>query len=316
MHPTEYLHMAIPAIVRTVSGKGVVKIPESYLQAKQILLYVDLLRPSSNEYANVLWSPSRHFYGHVTFCIDTHVLYSYDVNFARQVFEIYDGQPSQNLLALICSHENVLDSFVQYALASGFPYVKNNSIINFQHSTFLPDTIRFYCYSDCALQLGLIGFEYNKCADNQGEASPPPTPPPPVTLVPPGTPVEVSPAYDGESDEGDTVPAPIDEDFVPPPFGDACVRYRVTISASFRQSGAADQPITQDFLLWGEIGEAIIETNLSGFKTAVVVQCRGPASSPCAQYRGYDTLVVQGTPNSDPNRGYVDATIDDIVIEP
>lgn len=308
--------MALPNIIRTISGKGIVKIPENYEKARQILLYVDLLRPSSNEYANVLWSPSRHFYAHVTFCVGRYVLYSYDVNFKNQVFEIYNGQPSQNLLSLICAHENVLDSFVQYAVASGFVYSKNNSVKSHGYNTFLPDTIRFYCYSDCALRLSLIATEFDQCANDQGEPSPPPPPPPPPDAILPGTPVEVDPPYEGVDDGGDTVPAPIDENYTPPPFGEACTKYRVTISAKYRQSGADDQPITRDFLVWGVVGDVTVQTDLGVFKSAVVLQCQGIASQPCGAFRGVDTLVIQGNPNGDPIRGYVDATIDNIVVVP
>lgn len=210
----------IQPVTRTISGKGVIKIPDEFQEARQILLYVDLLRLPSSEYANFQWNPPKRFYAHVTFCKDEYVLYEYDVNFRKQVFEVYNSQPAQNLMATICALDNVLDSFVSFALSLGFFYTKNNSIEDFPFNTFLPNTIRFQCYTDCALRLVLSAEELRKCDPGDGEPVPPPPPPPPPDEppLPPGTPLSVSPPYEGENDDGDTVPAPIDEPDEPPLF--------------------------------------------------------------------------------------------------
>jgi len=175
----------IPPIERVISGKGIIKIPQAFNKARQILLYVDLLRPPTNEYQNYTWNPSRSFYAHVAFCIDNYVLYDYDVNFAQQVFQVFEGQDSQNYLALYCSHEDVLNSFVQYAVASGFPYFKNNSIKDYPYTVFIPNNIKFFCYTDCALRLTLSAREFFTCDPDAGQPTPPPPPPPQWRRHPP-----------------------------------------------------------------------------------------------------------------------------------
>ena len=264
--------MAISPITRSISGKGLIKIPDEYRKARQILLYVDLLRPSSNEYLNVTWNPSRRFYAHVTFCIGQHVLYGFDVNYERQVFEVFSSQSSQNLLAQICALENILDSFVQYATASGLSYVKNNGIKTFGFNTFLPDTIRFACYADCALQLELKAVEFDKCSEDQGAATPPPPPPPPPAQVPPKTPVLVSPPYEGEDDNGDTVPNPLDEPETPP-IGEECERILITINY---RVGAAGSLQTAQEIVFGPVERIEYRrTSNSPDVFTFYIECRG-----------------------------------------
>jgi len=238
--------MPIEPITRTISGKGIIRIPSEFLQAREIFLYAQVLRENSTVYRNENVNPSESFFANITFCKDDFVLQRYSMDYDNQMWEVYSSQSSQNLLALICALDNVLDSFVSFALALGFVYTRNNSITDFPYASFTPNTIRFKCYGSTAIILTLDGNELTRCDEGDGSPSPPPPPPPPVTKVPPGTPVDVTPAYDGDNDNGDTVPNPIDEDAPPPgyPVGDCDEIYTVTVvlfDSNFNPGGEFSQ---------------------------------------------------------------------------
>lgn len=228
MHISFYAYMPIAPIERTISGKGIIQIPNEFATAKDIYLYVDLLRPNKTEFLNYTWNPSKRFLANVTFCIGDYVLLEYAVHYQRQAFQVHASQSSQNLASLICANDNILDSFVNFAIALGFTYTKNNSISGHGGTRFVPDNIRFVCYGGTALRLSLRATEIERCDPSDAPPEPPPELPVPVPPLPPDEPVEVSDPYDPNTgDDGDTEPFPIDrpENDVPPT--DACVRYRV-----------------------------------------------------------------------------------------
>lgn len=212
----------LPDIVRIVSGKGIITIPESYFSALQISLYVQVLREPRSPSKNFTWNPDRSFYAHVAFCIDDFVLRGEDVNFASQVFDIHNGQDSQNLLSLICAYDGILDSFVSIGNVIGVVLSRTNLIKAHPYLRMPINRIRFECFASTALKLTLKGIALSKCTLEDGDSTPPPPPPPPVELVPPSTPVVTSPAEDGDSDGGDTVPDPLDQPDIPPPVPGAC----------------------------------------------------------------------------------------------
>jgi hypothetical protein len=222
--------MPIESLTRNISGKGIIQIPEEFQNAREIILYAQVLRESSSVYRNYRVNPPESFFANITFCRDEFVLQRYVMDFDSQMYLVHSSQSAQNLLAQICALDNVLDSFVNFAIALGFAYTKNNSITNFPYDTFLPNLIRFVCYGSTAVRLTLSADELARCKPGDGEPSPPPPPPPPQEKVPPGTPVLVDPPYEGEDDGGDTVPDPIDEEEDDGlPFGEECLRYVVAV---------------------------------------------------------------------------------------
>lgn len=286
----------IPEIVRTISGKGVITIPENFVEALQIYLYVQVLRESQSVSRNLTWNPDRSFYAHVTFCIDNFVLWEYDVNFDKQVFLVHDGQASQNLLSLICAYDGVLDSFVQVGQILGTVLSRTNLITNHPYLRFQPNRIRFECFGSTALVLTLKGTFLEKCRPEDGSPVPPPPPPPPVPFVPPGTPVEVSPPEDGLDDGGDTIPFPIDE---PPdpgidfPFGEECVLYNVTAVVS--SINLENSPRTITLPVFGIISGARIDPpapNTQSFTYGVVGKINPGSGQPCVEDFLYPFVLV------------------------
>lgn len=251
----------LPEITRTISGKGVIEIPGEYLDGLQIYLYTQVIRTVQTPSQNRTWNPDKSFYAHITFCIDDFVLSEYDVNYDSQVYEIHALQPAQNLVSLICAYQHLLESLVLIGAANGVPIDPLNRLWEHPYLQFRPNRIRFECFSSTAILLTLKGTALTKCDPLHGDGVTPPPPPPPVPKVPPGTGIETSPPYDGETDNGDTVPFPTD---APPPpdfpVGIPCERYAVT--ATF--TGFEGAPvITQTLEVSGRIFGTYIDVNPS-----------------------------------------------------
>lgn len=267
---------ALPEIVRVISGKGIITIPEDYFSALQICLYVQVLREPRTPSRNLTWNPDRSFYAHITFCIDDFVLREEDVNFNSQVYDLHDGQSSQNLLSLICAYDGILDSFVSVGNVIGVTLSRTNLIKSHPYLRSRINRIRFECFSNTALQLTLKGTALEKCDPQDGTSTPPPPPPPPVTPVLPDEPVTVSPPEDGDNDGGDTVPFPTDSPEESGfPIGEPCES--VTLAWSTTDGNGNVTQITQTVFAVVD-GQRITGTPGS---YEVFVTCQGNASTGC-----------------------------------
>lgn len=304
------LFTMIPEVERVISGRGLIRIPEEFRKARNILLYVDLVRPAKNLYVNYEWSPNKSFYAHVSFCWGQYVLRTFDINFERQVVPIFNGQPSQNLLSLICATGGLISQIGIFASAQGVVVPSANPIKTHGYESFECDEIRFDCYSTTALRLLLKASEFDRCNEDDGSSPPPPPPPAPPPRFPADTPISVSPPYDDGNDDGGTVPADGDEfDEFPPT--EACTVYQVTYSYDAISGGNTNRVTGQIIRLYGEIGE-ITTTVLFNGDPVVLIECQGVESfgDECGdlELRGVATLSgAAGTVVFD------NATIDAIV---
>lgn len=216
---------------RVISGRGLIKLDDRFRECKRIILYADVIRRPSSEYLNVTWNPDKGFFANAVFCLREYAGASYPMHYSQQMFTVHENDSQQLGASLVCALDNVLDSFVQYAIAQGIPYTKNNSITSHKYSAFVYDTFRFVCYGGCAISLRMVGELVEKCKPGDAPSDyPPPPPPPSREPVPPGVPVVVDKPYEDENPGSlDTVPDPIDRD--PPPvelpFGEPCVLYNV-----------------------------------------------------------------------------------------
>lgn len=234
---------------RTISGRGLVKLDDRFRECKRIILYASVIRKPKSEYLNVAWSPDRGFFANATFGLREYAGDSFAMNYEQQMFLVHENDCQQLGSSLVCALDNILDSFVQYAVAQGIPYVKNNSITPHKYSAFIYDTLRFVCYGGAAISLRLVGEKVEKCKEGDAPSDyPPPPPPPSQAPVPPGTPIEVDPPYPDEPPQRpDTLPDPIDEY----PATGACasfsLSYRLT-SLQFPAPGLeANQPFVGEF---------------------------------------------------------------------
>jgi hypothetical protein len=303
----------LPSIERTISGKGVIEIPEDYGSALSILLYTQVIRDVRSPSVNLTYNPDRGFYANVCFCVGDFVLATFAVNYKQQVFEVLSNQPSQNLLSLICAYEGILDSFVQYASAFQIPYIKINRIYSHSYLRFLPNKIKFECFGSCALRLTLKGIELDRCEIDQGNSASPPPPPDPISEVPFDVPLVITPAYDGGDDGGDTVPFPIDGD--PSEAYPPGTLLRVRLRADRPSANSFDIPFELD--VYAPIGDAAVATcNSSGdvFSSAVGISASGTSAT--GYTPGAQAFVAFGgaSGGGDESECYTNARIDNITV--
>lgn len=288
--------MANPAdIVRTISGKGEIRITDDFQDTSSIFLYVQVLRKSTNVSINYTWNPDKSFYAHVAFCIDDFVLQTYDVNFEQQAFQVWDGMSAQNLLATKCLASQLIPG--------------ESLIAQMEYNSFQANKIKFECFASTALKLTLKGDALDVCLEEHKRPQPPPPPPPPLPQVPPGTPVQVSPGYDDPQGDADTDPFPADEE-ESGNQGETCQAYNVVYSYTATSDGSPPNRIENQIInLWGEIG-AIRAGRDANNDPQILIECRDLADfQPCGDFAEYgvNTLIGAGLSVT-----FSDPTIDSI----
>lgn len=229
---------------RVISGKGLVRLDTSsfdYKKAKILTVYAAVVRRATSEYLNFAYNPARSRYCTLNFMRNGHVVRSEAMEFDYQLWDWYPEPSAQTMLAVQCSYDGLLQSFANLGTALGLVVTGvTDQIAEWEWTNLFFDEIKVVCYADTAVRVVVESKPYDLCADQvDKEGEPPPPPPPNPPSVPQGTPLQdtdipLSEPYEGEDDNGDTIPHPIDVPVEPPEFpqGNRCDRYSVTVSAT------------------------------------------------------------------------------------
>jgi hypothetical protein len=266
---------------RLISGRGILRVPQQTRPIRHYILYLDVIREPSQAYLNLNYTPGRSRYCTAVFERSNYVVAQAAQEFKRQLFENTTDITGQNLIAIKCAYQGILETFVNLAQAIPviFPTTLTNLIKDYESLDLFWDAVKITCYADTAIQARLFKLEYDRCDAEFDKRKRPPPPPPPLPPVPPGTGIgDIDDPYDEDDDTTD--PHPIDDNFVPPPFGTECAPYRVRILA-----GTNSQPnLTTDVDVWGPIGEVRITPD-QGSNRFVSLECRNRRSlGPCANF--------------------------------
>lgn len=217
---------------RIISGKGVLKVPEEARTSRYWIMYVDVIRRPRNEYLELQWNPNQSMYARMTYLRNSYVQTFDYIKFQREQRTYINDITGQNLRAIKCAYEGILQTFFNLGNALLLPSISVTNLIKDYESLALSwDEIRFSCYSNTALQIRFYGLQYDVCNTENDDSNDPPPPPPPRAQIPTEEPVEVSPPYDDGDDNGGTIPFP-DDQFPPDdpePPGERCTAYRVTV---------------------------------------------------------------------------------------
>lgn len=199
---------------RFVSGKGVVRIPGDVRKNRLLVLYCDVIRHPKSEYLNFNYLPSRSRYGFVNFLRNDYVISTASIEYPRQSFDGITDVTGQNLIAIKCAYEGILQSFANLGTALGVVPISIIDLIkDYEYLNLSWDEARISCYADTALQIRLYRLIHDTCNPDKDKDKRPPPPPPPRPPVPPGTPIEdIDDPY-----EGDPVTEPYPGDGTPPP---------------------------------------------------------------------------------------------------
>ena len=275
---------------RVISGRGLLRLDPSsndYKRAKIFTLYADVIRRPLSEFNNYNYNPPESRYATLRFMRNGYVVRTEVLNVSKGSWDFYLDPAAQVLYAVECAYAGILETFFNLGNALSLPSISvTNNIENWNHVDLMWDEVKVVCYADSAVQLKVSTNSYDLCPEQQDkEPDPPPPPPqdPPPPVITPGTPLSeentpVSPPYEGEDDNGDTVPYPLDvpeeEEF---PQGNRCDIYQV-YARCYYSPGTAFLETT--VIVYGEIEAFVfIEGN-----TALYVSCHGErvtSGSPC-----------------------------------
>lgn len=194
------------------------------------------------------------------------------MEFKQQSYDGITDITGQNLIAIKCAYEGILQTFTNFAIALQLvPISVTDLISEYEYLNLSWDEVRVVCYADTAVNLRLYSLKFDTCDEQKDRPRKPPPPPPAPPPVPPGTPLtNLDPPYEDESNPDNvTEPYPDDEN-TPPPMGERCAVYDVNVTY-FPLEPDLYQPDTLTVRLYGEIYEASIK---DGGRTGSVV-CHG-----------------------------------------
>lgn len=274
---------------RTISGKGVLRVPSELTKRRAVVLYCDLVRPPTSPYYNANYNPPQSMYGFLTFLREGYVIDEAKIHYKQQSWDAVPDITAQNLIAIKCMYKGVLQSYVNLATALSLPVISVTDLIkDYEYLDLMWDEVRVVCYADAALKLRLYALPNDKCQDDADKPRKPPKPPA-IPPVPPGTPIEVDEPYEDDPENPDDVTDPYEGDDYPPgPGGETCVKYDISWSVYDSLLGRSQSGTTQ---VWGEVEDIYITTNPAemdrpgyfGDQIQYGALCRGETAgnSPC-----------------------------------
>lgn len=290
---------------RTISGKGVLQVPDNQdvKDARIFTLYADVFRRPVNPYINKNYNPPKSRYATLNFFRDSYLVKSITMDFPSMSWDFHPELNYQNLYALDCVYEGVLQSIANLGTALNLTVISvDNNIALFRHTALFFDEIKVVCHADTAIKLRLESKAYDFCPEQEDyEPDPPPPPPDEFEEAPPGVPLQdnngVSLPYDGSTfDNGDTEPFELDTyDFpdLPPPSGETCEEFPIAIDYEILSGdGITWVAITNTVTVYGEYNLEPILVPLEGGngETAEIQMfCQGTVApgNVCRPYAAY-----------------------------
>lgn len=280
---------------RTISGKGLLRVPTDAAKSRFYILYTDVIRKPKNEYLNYSYNSPRSRYATLVFYRNAYAMSALPVEYPKQSYDGVNDIAGQTLLAVKCAYDGILDTFVNLAAAlaqtpggAGLqPLTKTNLIKDYENLRLAWDEVRVTCYADTLIQCRLYRLKYDVCNPAFEKDFPPPPPPPPKTPIPPGTPASnLSDPYDGSSDSGQTAYYPGDIPQKDTLQGNACVKYTLRILV-----GTSSQPsLTFTIDIFGPYKTLRYKP---GQPSVVELYCRGTSPGSCKP-EGYYTVASLG----------------------
>jgi hypothetical protein len=282
---------------RSISGKGLLKLPEANKNWRRFHLVGNVLRLPISQRIDKEFNPQKTYYATLVFLRDDNVIRSEKMEFDHQAWDFYPPYDGQLQIALKCAYQGILESFVNLGLSLGVPPISlDNGIKDYTELVDIWDEVRIVCYSSSAIELILYAEDFKTCNDDFKKPSPPPgkppvPPPPPLPpLIPPPAdhpeigykpPAigDLSLPYDpATNDNGNTAPYAGDE-AVPPdpptqglPCGRYLVKYEYDVSFNDNPAGTLEQQAT----VFGKIGAFSI---VIGATSRVFLECQGVIAS-------------------------------------
>ena len=244
----------------------------------------------------------------MTFLRDKYVINHDRMEFDPQSWDGVTDITSQNLIAIKCMYDGILQSFENLVAGLAFTpgglglqYTGTVDLIkDYEYLNLSWDEVRVVCQGDAVVNMQLYALAHDKCEDEKDKPKKPPPPLPPPEKVPPGTPfTDISPPYDSQENP-DNFTEPYPDDTTTPsdfPLGEPETKYLVSIRVYGNWAEPDGVEATKgkyadfDLTVWGEIYS--IQTNRS--QPAVYVDCHGDGNSPIGERQLVQ--VIAGEPS-------------------
>lgn len=291
---------------RDISGKGVLRVPSANVKNRAYVLFATVIREPSNPYLNLNYNPPRARYATLCFMRQGYLVDSKSIDFEKQVWDGVNDISGQTLIAVKCAYQGILETFVNLSVGLSqtpggvglFYTTVEDKIKDYESLRLAWDEVRVVCYADTALSLRLDVLEYDVCDSSRDKDRTPPPSPPPRDKVPPGIPIgEISPPYDGDDDDGNTVPFPYDESPDPPADteGEPCAPYRLNFSV-LNVGGSEYQNLTGSIL--GRFEPSSVRIS-PGDPRLIEIRGQGTGNGICADDLDYYVSASNGNPVED-----------------
>ncbi len=274
---------------RRISGTGIIKIPVELSNLRKYTLFADIIRYPQSRNFNADYSPPKSFYARVNLISQGYVIGTFPLEWESEKWEFIADQSGQNLIAIKCMYDGLLETFVNLGEALNLTVVSvENTIGAYYHLPLFFDQINVQIFADAAFQFNLIGLPYDYCQLAYSVPNPQPTPPTKPTPVPIGTPTNISEPYAGDTT---TNPAPIDDGYVPPPSGIACQVYNVALKYQRQDTPGTDFNVTVG--VYGQIGRVRVSPSNAN---NIELECQGNSfNQPCVAFGWYTVYTVGQT---------------------
>lgn len=265
---------------RIISGTGLLRIPQDVEKIYTWAIYVDVIREPTTVFKSNRYSPPRQRFATLNFLRDGYVVREETMDYARKRYMLIPDVTAQTLLAVKCSYQGVLQSFVNLATALSLPVISVTDLVKDMPSlNDVADSVQIRCENDTALQVRLYYRQLTTCNDESVVQPPPPPPPPPIPPITPGQPINnISPPYD--EDDTITSPDPLDDDSDPQepietPFGATCEVYEVRGAITSTDMGREERVD----LFYGVIEEFVFVpgSTVGSSKDSIIIRSRGLA---------------------------------------
>lgn len=282
-------------VERNISGKGVLRVPSDVKKRRLTILYCSVIRKPKSEYLNLHYSPGRSVYAWLTFWRNGYVIGTETVEFPQQSFDGITDITSQNLIAIKCAYEGILQSFANLVVGLsqtpggvGLQLLSiEDKIKDYEYLDLVWDEVRVVCYADTAINMKLVYLKHDACAEDKDKPRKPPPPPPPPPPVPPGTPLtNISNPYGDDDNFTNPYTGDNSNDDKPKP-DKQCQAYKVVVTIT--SDAFAEKVRSFEVTGYGEFEDPVVR-NVPESGNVVYLPHRAGYPGACGDM--FDDLVI------------------------
>lgn len=276
---------------RRLSGTGLIIPDPTDLIHRRYTLFADIIRKPKTPYLSRDSEPPKTYYGVINLMKNGYVTQTFKIEYDAQMWNFDADISGQTLIAVKCAYLGTLETFLNLGVKLNLqPFVVDNTIANYKNLPLEWDSIIVKCFADCAIQFVLKAIPYDSCSQDYLNTQDSAIPPVKPQIVDPGIATSISPAYPGDTI---TSPAAIDLTFVPPPLGNACQAYVLSLTLLVSTSSNPGFMINRSTNVYGPV--SLDFRTKEGQPNVLQAQHRGNPQIQGCQPLAYRDIVSLGS---------------------